>query len=133
MGRLTKFLGVDPGELVKSIGDAIDKNTTTDEERAASEIVKARLQVELNKVEAQHRSIFIAGWRPAIGWVCSFSLAIYFIPQFLIGTIFWTLECVAAGGVVPYPLSVDGLMELVLGMLGLAGLRTYEKKARVTK
>lgn len=125
MSFVTKLLG--SSDTVEAIGNAIDKVTTTDEERAAGEIIKARLQVDLNKVEAQHRSLFVAGWRPAIGWICSFSLAVYFIPQFVIGTIFWTLECIAEGGVVPYPLSVKGLMELVLGMLGLAGLRTYEK------
>lgn len=132
MGLVQKFLGKGP-DLVKAFGDAVDKVTTTDEERAVAANIRAEMQMEINKLEAQHTSLYVAGWRPAIGWVCSFSLAIYFIPQFVIGTIFWTLECIAAKGVVPYPLSVEGLMELVLGMLGLAGLRTYEKYKGVTK
>ncbi len=120
MGIL-KFLG---GNTIESIGDAIDKVTTTDEERAAAEIIKAKLQVDLNTVEAQHRSLFIAGWRPAIGWICSLGLFIMFI---LNPILVWALET-------PGPeMPTESLMELVLGMLGLAGLRTFEKARGKTR
>jgi len=123
MGLLSKLLGDGPG-LVESIGDAIDKVTTTDDERAAAEIIKARLQVDLNKVEAQHRSLFISGWRPAIGWICALGLFFTFIANPLLVWIFNV-----DGPAVP----TESLMELVLGMLGLAGLRTYEKYKGKTK
>ena len=114
MGLMGKLLG---GNVIEQIGNAIDKVTTTDEERAAAEIIKARLQTDLNAVEAQHRSLFIAGWRPAIGWICVLGLLIEFIINPILALAF---------GIVG-PSANESLMELVLGMLGLAGLRTFEK------
>ena len=74
-----------------------------------------------------------AGWRPAIGWVCAMSLAVFFIPQYSTATYLWVKACLAVGSIVPYPVDAEGLMELVFGMLGIAALRTYEKKQGVTK
>jgi hypothetical protein len=81
-------------------------------------------QVELNKIGAAHRSIFVAGWRPFIGWVCGISLAIYYLPQFTAASFMWVLmfikSCEAECVVPAYPIdSIKGLMELVLGMLAL--------------
>lgn len=82
------------------------------------ELQKITGQLEINKQEAQHQSIFVAGWRPMIGWVCALALAFqYLVRPVLIGT-----------GVVPVlPGLDDNLWELMLGMLGLGALRTYEK------
>ena len=88
---------------------------------------------EINIVEAQSDKLFVSGWRPFIGWVCCGSLSVYFIPQFLIATFLWTTECILLGIIRPYPIDVKGLMELVLAMLGLAGLRTAEKFGSVNK
>jgi hypothetical protein len=78
------------------------------------------LQSEINKLEAQHRSIFVAGWRPFIGWICGFALAYNFIIRDL---------CIWAFGIesVPAPLQMEHLMTVLLGMLGLGGMRTFEK------
>ncbi|WP_051605568.1 3TM-type holin [Sediminibacter sp. Hel_I_10] len=81
------------------------------------------LQVELNKVEANHKSIFVAGWRPFIGWVCGSALAYNFILQPLLEFV------LSASGVTVSPpeLEIGQLITIVLGMLGMAGYRTYEK------
>lgn len=84
-------------------------------------------QVEVNKAEAAHSSIFVAGWRPFIGWVCGVGLATYFLPKHLLGAYFYTVQCFAAGQALPYNVDAVGLMELVWGLLGLGVLRTADK------
>jgi hypothetical protein len=91
-------------------------------------------QVELNKVEASHRSVFVAGWRPAIGWVAAASLFFFYVPQYVVATIVWIKLLVANDWVmVPYPVGVDGVMELVIALLGMGALRTVDKAAKRTK
>jgi hypothetical protein len=85
-------------------------------------------EIALNKLEAQHRSVFVAGWRPAIGWIAAVSLGCFYIPQGLVGAMLWARECIANNVLTPFPgLQIDGLTELVVAMLGLGGLRTLEK------
>jgi hypothetical protein len=81
-------------------------------------------QIELNKAEATHRSTFVAGWRPAIGWTCGAGLALAFV----INPIFqwWT-------GTPGPQLPLDSMTSLVTAMLGLGGLRTFEKIIGKTK
>ena len=86
-------------------------------------------QLEINKVEAAHRSIFVAGWRPFIGWVCGAGIAWAFIGQPIAN---WAVEAFGLG--VPLPIiPTDNLMELVLAMLGMGGLRTFEKLRGVAR
>jgi len=111
----------------------VDKFVETPDEKAAFKTVMARMaqkpslaQIELNKIGAAHRSTFVAGWRPFIGWVCGASLAIYYLPQFTAASFMWVLmfinSCSTECVVPAYPIdSIKGLMELILGMLGLAG------------
>lgn len=97
-------------------------------ERHAQETALA--QIALNKAEAQHRSIFVAGWRPFLGWVLSFSMAWHFVfAPFII------FICSYAGVELPElpAFDMDSLMTVLLGMLGLGGLRTYEKVKNITK
>lgn len=86
-------------------------------------------QLKVNEAEAQHASIFVAGWRPAIGWVCVIALAYNFLIYPLLT--WW----VAATGATftPPPILSENLMELVLGMLGLGALRSFEKWKGVTR
>ena len=86
-------------------------------------------QVETNKVEAQHQSVFVAGWRPAIGWVCGLGLASYYIPKHVLAAVFWTRACWGAQSLLPYPIDNAGLMELTLALLGFGVLRSGEKIA----
>ena len=80
-------------------------------------------QVETNKIEAASNNIFVAGWRPFIGWVCGVALGYtYIVAPFWA----WWLTLYHPGEMMP-SLPVDNLFELVLAMLGLGGLRTFEK------
>jgi len=90
-------------------------------------------QLEVNKAEAAHRSIFVAGWRPMVGWVCAAALAYHFIIYPLIVFILVSFQVT---GLHPSDLpsfDMDSLMTVLLGMLGLGGLRTYEKAKGVAK
>ena len=78
------------------------------------------LQTKINAVEAQHRTLFVAGWRPFIGWICGVALAYNFVIRDLF---IWVTKTTEA----PPALQMDHLMTVLLGMLGLGGLRTYEK------
>jgi hypothetical protein len=86
-------------------------------------------QLDINKTEAAHRSIFVAGWRPFIGWSCGVALAWNYIAQpILIFTLAQT------GNLVDLPaLDMSQMMPVLMGMLGLGGLRTFEKYKSVSK
>ena len=125
MSWLSSITGATIAEPVEAVGTALDKLFTSDEERLDKSALMERLrqrpaalQVELNKVEAQHRSLFVAGWRPFIGWTCGLGLAFVFLLNPAIQ--WWTGE--------PGPeLPTSIMLELVIAMLGLSGLRTVEK------
>ena len=87
-------------------------------------------QVSLNQTEAASKSIFVAGWRPFIGWICGFGLAYAFILSPLM-----QFAVVLAMETPPdFPvLDISELMPILLGMLGLGGLRTYEKVKGVSR
>ena len=89
------------------------------------ELAQITGQMEINKVEAASSSIFVSGWRPSIGWVCGAGFAV----QFVIGPLAeW--GAALAGHPVKFPQMDTGtMMPLLLGMLGLGGLRTAEKLA----
>jgi len=78
------------------------------------------IQTRINEIEAQHRTVFVAGWRPFIGWVCGVALAYNFVIRDLF---IWAIK----PETVPPALQMEHLMTVLLGMLGLGGLRTYEK------
>lgn len=123
--------------LIPVIGEVLDrvipdKNAA---ERAKNELSGRVLdiaaqgnlaQAEINKTEAASSNLFVAGWRPFIGWVCGLGLFWAYLGQPVAA---WSVAAfglkVASLPVIP----TDSLLELVLAMLGLAGLRTFEKKA----
>lgn len=130
---LQALIGPVTGLLDKFIEDKDQKaklahDLATMAERHAQELAKG--QIEINKAEAQHRSMFVAGWRPFIGWTCGVALAYHFVlaPLILFGA-GW------AGVTIPDLPSFDmnSLMTVLLGMLGLGGLRTFEKTKGLTK
>jgi hypothetical protein len=88
----------------------------------------AMAQVEVNKIEAAHASVFVSGWRPAIGWVCAAAMALYYIPMALVGTGLWAWACIQAGVIVPRPeMGIVEIIGLVTSLLGMGTLRTTEK------
>lgn len=144
-GKIAEFFGAGAAKAVVGTVDGIanvfDRFIETDDEKRAAKMILAKmaqkpaeLQVELNKIGSAHRSIFVAGWRPYIGWVLGTSLAFYYLPQFAMASILWAKLCWSAQEITPYPITdIKGLLELILGMLGLAGLRTVEKFGGISK
>jgi hypothetical protein len=130
---LGALIGPVTGLLDKFIEDKDQKNALAHEiatmsEKHAQELAMA--QIEVNKAEAASGSIFKGGWRPFIGWVCGFAFAYHFILQPIL--IFGT----TAAGVSLPPLpefDMSQMMPVLLGMLGLGGLRTFEKQKGITK
>tara|TARA_B100000767_G_scaffold275591_1_gene313559 strand:+ start:2210 stop:2590 length:381 start_codon:yes stop_codon:yes gene_type:complete len=84
------------------------------------------LQTKINEIEAGHRTLFVAGWRPFIGWICGVALAYNFVIRDLF---IWITKTADA----PPALQMEHLMTVLLGMLGLGGLRTFEKIKDKTK
>ena len=80
-------------------------------------------QIHLNKQEAAHQSMFVAGWRPFVGWTCGVALAYHFLIAPLLGFVL-----VLYGIDTPMPeFEFSQLSTILMGMLGLGGLRSYEK------
>ncbi len=126
------------GNLVKAVGDVVDNLFTSDEERLEKELERYKAereydfkeaeliakqniaQAEVNKEEARTGSIFIAGWRPAIGWVGALALFYQFV---LYPLLLWIPGIKNP----PKPLDYSLLFTLITGMLGIAGMRSYDK------
>ena len=118
--------------LDKVIPDADERNRLAFEistlaEKQAHEIAKA--QIEVNKAEASNHSIFVSGWRPATGWICAIGLASNYL---LVPVCNFILSITESPITVP-PLDLSEMMPVLLGMLGLGGLRTYEKTKNVAR
>lgn len=148
MGLLDSLFAGGAGTLVKAVGDVADNLFTSDEERAAGELAQyqaeterirveqggAQAQIQVNMTEAQHASIFVAGWRPFIGWICGYGLVYHFG---LYPLILWGLATVKALWEIdiepPPDLAWQELATLLGGLLGLGSLRTYERMKGVAR
>lgn len=141
MSFLSKIVGGAAAAPIEAIGGALDGLFTSDEERLDKKVLLERLrqkpalaQVALNTAEAGHRTIFVAGWRPYIGWVCGTAIAYEFLFRHLIA---WGVGIYAQVSGIPIEappeVATEALLELVLAMLGMAGLRSIEKAKGVTK
>jgi hypothetical protein len=111
------------GNIINKVADNVDRFTLDKQEKAEliAEINKA--QMEVNKVEAGHTSIFVAGWRPFTGWICATALGYHFILQPLLTFIMYTF-----GNEIVLPtFDMGTLTTVLLGMLGLGGMRSFEK------
>lgn len=85
-------------------------------------------QIEVNKVEAAHASLFVAGWRPYVGWVCGFALTWQYVLQPFASFFLTIAQGIWKFDVPPLPvLDSSQMITVLLGMLGLGGLRTFEK------
>jgi len=96
-------------------------------ERQAHEL--AKYQNETNKAEAAHKSLFVAGWRPAVGWICALGM---FSNYMLIPVANFVLALTDSAVIVPN-LDTSEMMPVLIGMLGLGTLRTYEKYKCVSR
>ena len=126
------------GDSVRAIGDSVDKLFISDEERLEKkqEMLKINreydlqentllaeqniAQIEVNNLDAGSSRLFLAGWRPAIGWIGAIALFYQFIAYPLL---LWLPLDKAP----PAPIDYTLLYTLITGMLGIAGLRSYDK------
>ena len=130
---LQALIGPVTGLLDKVIEDKDQKAKLAHEiatlaERQAHEASMA--QILTNREEAKHKSIWVSGWRPFIGWTCGVALAYHFVLAEII-----KFGVALYGATIPElpTFDMDSLMTVLLGMLGLGGLRTYEKQKGLTK
>jgi hypothetical protein len=111
----------------KDLKEKLAHEIATMAERQAHETVQA--QLEINKTEAEHPSMFVSGWRPAVGWVCVLGMAGNFI---IIPFSNMVLEL--TGSIVAIPMiDMETLLPVLLGMLGLGAMRTVEKVKNVER
>ena len=133
MIMLGKLFG---GDTIKAVGNVIDDMHFSGEEKEKLKLqmkeIDAKLQekqLDINKAEATHRSIFVSGWRPFLGWVSGLSIGYVYLFQPILDMILQMFQ-VQVDWV---QLDLGQLMPLVLGMLGLGGLRSFEKAKGLTK
>jgi len=118
-------------ELIDPVGRIIDDVITTSEERENAKLRLAKLnlepyleQIRVNAAEAASPNLFVSGWRPFIGWVCGTVLVWNYI---IAPMIHWIVLMVGAEVPVIPTLGINELMPVLMGLLGLGGLRTFEK------
>jgi len=126
--------------LLPVVGDVLDRFFPNKEERAKAEReIEAKLtahlasidlaQLEVNKQEASHRSLLVAGWRPFVGWTCGLALFYTYLVQPMA-----TFVLAQTGHLIHLPpVDLSAMMPVLLGMLGLGGLRSFEKYKGVSK
>ena len=124
------LIGPVTGLLDKFIEDKDQKaklahELSTMAERHAQELAKA--QLEINKVEAAHKSLFVSGWRPAVGWCCVLGMTGNFM---VIPFTNFVLALLAIDVVIPL-IDLETMMPVLMGMLGLGAMRSYEKASGI--
>ena len=133
MSLLNNLIGPVTGILDKVIEDKDQKAKLAHEIATMSDTHAQQAllaQLEINKAEAASGSLFKGGWRPFVGWTCGVALLYHFIltPLILFGV------GLSGATIPPLPeFDMSSLMTILMGMLGLGGLRTYEKQKGLTK
>ena len=97
--------------------------TEAEKQQLAAAVMVVQGQLDINKSESANPSVFVAGWRPAIGWVCGAACAWNWIalPVVKVGL------AVAGYKLTLAPADITEMLLILMGMLGLGGLRTVEK------
>ena len=129
---LQALIGPISSLLEKAIPDSDLRRKLTHEistmaEKNAHEQIKA--QLEINKTEAQHKSLFVSGWRPAVGWTCCLGMAANFL---IIPMTNFALALASSNISIPL-IDLETMLPVLLGMLGLGGMRSYEKSKGVAR
>jgi hypothetical protein len=132
------------GSIIEGVGKVAGDLITTDKERLEMALEERKLaleekkidqatdlaQVDVNKIEAASTSVFVSGWRPAVGWVGVAGLAYQFLGYPLMQWV-WAFgqgaDLIPKGLPPPPDLQVEQLMTLLAGLLGFGGMRSFEK------
>jgi hypothetical protein len=135
------FFGI--GSIIDAVGKVAGDLVTTEKERLEMALREKELdqrldlaQIEVNKSEAQHSSLFVAGWRPAIGWIGAAAMAYQFL---LYPMLVWAWTWMQGIGWIPNELKPppvldsDQLWVILSGILGIAGMRSFEKTKGVAR
>lgn len=156
------ILGI--GTIIDNVGKIADDLITTDEERRSFDLKERSMglkeqamsaslvkgQLDVNSNEAKHASLFVAGWRPFIGWIGGLALAYQFL---LYPLLVWLWVLLQAYNIIPCHLDLSGvtldadnqqcsfkpppvfdadvLFTIIMGMLGIGGMRSYDKVKKV--
>lgn len=131
------------GAIIESVGKVASDLITTDKERIQLDLEGRRIdqaidlaQTEVNKAEASNQNLFVAGWRPAIGWVGAAAMAYQFLlyPLLVWAWVWLQAEQIVPKEVNPPPmLDTEALWVILSGMLGIAGMRSFEKTRGVAR
>jgi hypothetical protein len=131
------------GAIIDSVGKVASDLITTDKERIELELEGKRIdqatdlaQMEVNKTEAQNQNLFVSGWRPAVGWVGAGAMAYQFLfyPLLVWAWVWLQAEEIVPKEVSPPPmLDTEALWVILSGMLGIAGMRSFEKTRGVAR
>lgn len=120
------------GKIVDRIPDPAARERARLEAEATllnASIEEMKGQVSINIEEAKNPSVFVSGWRPAIGWACACAFCFMYVVAPIVS---WVAALFGAS--IPMPkFDADALMSLTFGMLGIAGFRTYEKTKGVAR
>jgi hypothetical protein len=123
--------------IISTVGAIADDLITTDKERieldlklAELELKPALAQVDVNKIEAASDKLFVAGWRPMIGWVCGVAFAYVAILEPLLR--FFSVVLFNYSGAFPV-IDTTITMQVLMGMLGFGMMRSFDKKAKIEK
>lgn len=118
-------------DLVKTAIDKIWPDASEEQKQKVALIAEELAgQRDINKIEASNANVFVSGWRPFIGWVCGIGLgyAVIIEPILRFASQVWF----SYAGVFP-SIDTDLTLQILLGMLGLGGLRTWEKQKGVAR
>ena len=128
-------MAIDPLSAALDLGNTIINKIFPDPAQAANaklellklqqsgQLAEMTAQTDINKVEAANSSLFVSGWRPACGWICALALGY----QYLLRPLGGTIASVLGVAIPAMPGLDDNLWQLLMGMLGMGGLRTFEK------
>ena len=111
----------------KDLRSRLSHEIATMAEKNAHEQIKA--QLDINKTEAQHNSLFVSGWRPAVGWTCCLGMAANFL---IIPMTNFALALASSNITIPL-IDLETMLPVLLGMLGLGGMRSFEKSKGVSR
>jgi hypothetical protein len=129
VGKIADKIWPDPTAKAAGLLELEKLRQTGELAQLAAETELAKGQLEINKIEAANTNIFISGWRSFIGWVCGVAFAYHFIAQPLL-----VFMCAIGGYKVDLPVfDMDALNTVLMGMLGLGGLRSFDKLKGTSK